>query len=351
MQNAGTASHRDRPPAASPAATSCRSPGPTNVPDRVLRAIALPTIDHRGPDFAALGREVLRQIRTIFKTEQPVIIYPVVRHRRLGSGTGQHALAGRPRADGRDRPLRHPVARDGGAPRRCKPEFLAGDWRHGADPAAIEARLAEDRGHAIKAVCVVHNETSTGVVSRIEEIRRAIDRAGHPALFMVDTISSLASIDYRHDEWGVDVTVGGSQKGLMLPPGLGFNAVSRQGAGGERERAAAALVLGLAGDARGQCQGLLPLHAGDQPDLRPARGDRDAARGRPRQRVRAPRAPRRGDPPGGQRLGPRDPVRGSARVLRLADRRGHAGGPQRRRPARTHPAGASTCRSATACPS
>jgi alanine-glyoxylate transaminase / serine-glyoxylate transaminase / serine-pyruvate transaminase len=202
-------------------------PGPTNVPDRVLGAIALPTIDHRGPEFAALAREVLSQIRTIFKTEQPVIIYP-----SSGTGAWEAALVntlspGDPvlmAETGHFATLWREMAERLGV----QPAFIPGDWRHGADPAAIEARLAEDGGHSIKAVCVVHNETSTGVASRIAEIRQAIDRVGHPALFMVDTISSLASIDYRHDEWGVDVTVGGSQKGLMLPPGLGFNAVSQK---------------------------------------------------------------------------------------------------------------------------
>lgn len=214
------------PPAArQPGRHLLQIPGPTNVPDRVLGAIALPTIDHRGPAFAALAREVLSQIRTIFKTGQPVIIYP-----SSGTGAWEAALVntlspGDPvlMADtGHFATLWREMAERLG----IKPEFIPGDWRHGADPAAIEARLASDRSHSIKAVCVVHNETSTGAVSRIAKIRRAIDRAGHPALFMVDTISSLASIDYRHDEWGVDVTVGCSQKGLMLPPGLGFNAVS-----------------------------------------------------------------------------------------------------------------------------
>jgi alanine-glyoxylate transaminase / serine-glyoxylate transaminase / serine-pyruvate transaminase len=202
-------------------------PGPTNVPDRVLGAIALPTIDHRGPEFAALAREVLSQIRAIFKTEQPVIIYP-----SSGTGAWEAALVntlspGDPvlmAETGHFATLWREMAERLGV----EPEFIPGDWRHGADPAAIEARLAQDRSHRIKAVCVVHNETSTGVASRIPDIRQAIDRVGHPALFMVDTISSLASIDYHHDEWGVDVTVGGSQKGLMLPPGLGFNAVSQK---------------------------------------------------------------------------------------------------------------------------
>jgi alanine-glyoxylate transaminase/serine-glyoxylate transaminase/serine-pyruvate transaminase len=200
-------------------------PGPTNVPDRILRAIDRPTIDHRGPDFGRLGRQVLDGLRAVFKTAGPVIIYP-------SSGTGAWEAALVNTLSPGDRVLMYETGHFAslwhGMAKRLglQPEAIAGDWRHGVDPALIEARLAEDRGHAIKAVCVVHNETSTGVTSRIAEVRRAIDRAGHPALLMVDTISSLASIDYRHDEWGVDVTVGGSQKGLMLPPGLGFNAIS-----------------------------------------------------------------------------------------------------------------------------
>ena len=200
-------------------------PGPTNVPDRVLRAIDRPTIDHRGPEFAALGHEVLSEIRAIFKTEHPVLIYP-------SSGTGAWEAALVNTLSPGDRLLmcetghfavlwQQLATRLG-----LEPEVLPTDWRHGADPEAVEAALAADSAHAIKAVCIVHNETSTGVESRIGEIRKAIDRAQHPALFMVDTISSLASIDYRMDEWGVDVTVAGSQKGLMLPPGLAFNGVS-----------------------------------------------------------------------------------------------------------------------------
>ena len=200
-------------------------PGPTNVPDRVLRAINRPTIDHRGPEFAALGHEVLSEIRTIFKTEHPVLIYP-------SSGTGAWEAAFVNTLSPGDRLLmcetghfavlwQQLATRLG-----LEPEILPTDWRHGADPEAVEAALAADSAHAIRAVCIVHNETSTGVESRIGEIREAIDRAQHPALFMVDTISSLASIDYRMDEWGVDVTVAGSQKGLMLPPGLAFNGVS-----------------------------------------------------------------------------------------------------------------------------
>lgn len=200
-------------------------PGPTNVPDRILRAMDLPTIDHRGPDFGRLGKEVLEAMKGIFKTEDEVFIFP-------SSGTGAWEAALVNVLSPGDRVLMYETGqfatlwRELAERLALKPEFIPGDWRHGADPARIESVLAEDKAHAIKAVCVVHNETSTGVTSRVAEVRRAIDRAKHPALFLVDTISSLGSIDFRHDEWGVDVTVGGSQKGLMLPPGLGFNAVS-----------------------------------------------------------------------------------------------------------------------------
>ena len=200
-------------------------PGPTNVPDRVLRAIDFPTMDHRGPEFGVLGKEVLGGMKRVFRTAGHVVIYPA-----SGTGAWEAALANTLSPGdtllmyetGHFASLWHKMARKLG----LEPEYLAGDWRTGADPQAIEARLREDKEQRIKAVCVVHNETSTGVVSRIADVRKAIDAAKHPALYMVDTISSLASIDYRHDEWGVDVTVGGSQKGLMLPPGLSFNAIS-----------------------------------------------------------------------------------------------------------------------------
>ena len=200
-------------------------PGPTNVPDRVLRAIDRPTIDHRGPEFARLGRSILDRIGAIFQTREPVVVY-------AGSGTGAWEAALVNTLSPGDAVLMSETGHFALLWKRLaerlglRPEFLPGDWRHGADADAIHARLADDRGHAIKAVCVVHNETSTGVVSNIPRVREAIDRAGHPALLLIDTISSLASIDYRHDEWGVDVTVAGSQKGLMLPPGLSFNAPS-----------------------------------------------------------------------------------------------------------------------------
>ena len=208
-------------------------PGPTNVPDRVLRAIDLPTMDHRGPEFAALGKNVLEGMKRVFKTSGEVVIYPA-----SGTGAWEAALVNTLSAG--DQVLMYETGHFAtlwqkmAAKLGLQPEFIAGDWRTGADPAAIEKRLRADTAQRIKAVCVVHNETSTGVTSRIGEVRKAIDAARHPALFMVDTISSLASIDYRHDEWGVDVTVGGSQKGLMLPPGLSFNAISAKALGASK---------------------------------------------------------------------------------------------------------------------
>jgi len=202
-------------------------PGPTNVPDRVLQAIATPTIDHRGLEFAALGQECVAGMKRVFQTEDTVVIYP-------SSGTGAWEAALSNTLSPGDRVIMFETGHFASlwyqmASRLgLEIEFVPGDWRHGVDPAIVEEKLTADRAHRLKAVCVVHNETSTGVTSRIAEIRAAIDRTRHPALFMVDTISSLASIDYRHDTWKVDVTVGGSQKGLMLPPGLGFNAVSKK---------------------------------------------------------------------------------------------------------------------------
>jgi len=202
-------------------------PGPTNVPDRVLRAIAAPTIDHRGPEFAALVAELLPALAPVFGTDDPVAIYP-----SSGTGAWEAALANTMRPG--DRVLMYETGHFASLWAQLagrlglQVELIPGDWRHGADPEAISARLAADPAGTIRAVCVVHNETSTGVTSRVPEIRAAVDAAGHPALLLVDTISSLASIDYRHSEWGVDVTVAGSQKGLMLPPGLGFNAISEK---------------------------------------------------------------------------------------------------------------------------
>src|SRR5687767_5722469 len=201
-------------------------PGPTNVPDRVLRAIDFPTMDHRGPDFGGIGKEVLAGMKRVFKSTQgEVVIYPA-------SGTGAWEAALVNTLSPGDRVLMYETGHFAtlwqkmAAKLGLEVEFIPSDWRRGTDPEAIEKKLRADTDQRIKAVCVVHNETSTGVVSRVPEVRKAIDAAKHPALFMVDTISSLASIDYRHDEWGVDVTVAGSQKGLMLPPGLSFNCIS-----------------------------------------------------------------------------------------------------------------------------
>jgi alanine-glyoxylate transaminase / serine-glyoxylate transaminase / serine-pyruvate transaminase len=202
-------------------------PGPTNVPDRVLRAIDNATIDHRGPEFGKMGLEILEGLQAVFQTRQPVVIYPA-------SGTGAWEAALVNTLSPGDRVLMFETGHFASlwnkmaARLGISVDLVPTDWRRGVDPAAVEQKLKEDREHKIKAVCVVHNETSTGAVSRIAAIRKAIDAAGHGALYMVDTISSLASIDYRHDEWGVDVTVAGSQKGLMLPPGLSFNAVSEK---------------------------------------------------------------------------------------------------------------------------
>ena len=200
-------------------------PGPTNVPDRVLRAMDRPTIDHRGPEFQQLGFEVLAGMQEVFQTQHPVVIYPA-------SGTGAWEAALVNTLSPGDKVLMFETGQfaalwcDLARRLGLQIELVSGDWRSGVDAAEVERRLSDDREHSIKAVAVVHNETSTGVTSRIAPIRAAIDQAGHPALLLVDTISSLASIDYRHDEWRVDVSVGGSQKGLMLPPGLSFNAIS-----------------------------------------------------------------------------------------------------------------------------
>jgi alanine-glyoxylate transaminase / serine-glyoxylate transaminase / serine-pyruvate transaminase len=200
-------------------------PGPTNVPDRVLRALSAPTIDHRGPEFAALAHEVLERLPEVFATSGPVVVYP-------SSGTGAWEAALVNTLSSGDRVLAFETGHFATLWRELAEKlgldvvFVPGDWRHGVDPDVVGERLAADA--SIRAVCVVHNETSTGVASRVADVRAAMDAAGSDALLLVDTISSLASLDYRHDEWGVDVTIGCSQKGLMLPPGLGFNAVSER---------------------------------------------------------------------------------------------------------------------------
>jgi len=202
-------------------------PGPSPVPDRVVRAMSAPIIDHRGPEFAKIARKALDGIKTIFKTTNPVVIYTAT-----GTGAWEAALVNTMSPG--DRVLMVETGQFATLWKKMaeriglKPEFITTDWRNGIDPKAIEAKLKEDKNKEIKAVCVLHNETSTGALTPIAEIRKAIDAAGHPALFMVDTISSLASADYRHDEWGVDVSVGGAQKGLMLPPGMSFNAISNK---------------------------------------------------------------------------------------------------------------------------
>jgi alanine-glyoxylate transaminase / serine-glyoxylate transaminase / serine-pyruvate transaminase len=202
-------------------------PGPTNVPERILRAMNRPVIDHRGPEFAGLGREVLEGLRAVFQTASPVVMYPA-------SGTGAWEAAIVNTLSPGDRVLMFETGHFSQLWRQVaerfaiEVEYVPGNWRTGADPKELEKRLEADKAHAFKAVMVVHNETSTGVTSRIPEIQATMNRTHHPALLMVDTISSLASIDYRHDEWEVDVTVAGSQKGLMLPPGLSFNAISEK---------------------------------------------------------------------------------------------------------------------------
>ena len=202
-----------------------QSPGPTTVPDRVLRAMDFPTIDHRGPEFQQIGLRVLEAIKPVFGTTNPVIIYPA-----SGTGAWEAALVNTLSSGdhvlmvetGHFATLWKKLAEKLG----LKPEFISGTWRKGVNAADVETRLKADTQHGIKAVCVVHNETSTGVTSDIAAVRQAIDNAKHPALLMVDTISSMGSVEFKHDEWGVDVTVAGSQKGLMLPPGLSFNAIS-----------------------------------------------------------------------------------------------------------------------------
>ncbi len=202
-------------------------PGPTNIPDRVLRAMDMPTLDHRGPEFAELGFAVFSGMQRIFRTSQPVIIFP-------SSGTGAWEAAIVNTLSPGDKVL---LAETGqfavlwrGIAEKFKLdlEFLPTDWRRGADVAEIEARLAADKLHQIKAVLVIHNETSTSCVTHPLDVRKALNRTNHPALLMVDTISGLGSLEYEHDAWGIDVSVGGSQKGMMLPPGLSFNAVSEK---------------------------------------------------------------------------------------------------------------------------
>ena len=311
-------------------------PGPTNVPDRVLRAIDNPTIDHRGPEFGRMGRELLENLKAVFQTSGPVIIYPA-------SGTGAWEAALTNTLSPGDTVL---MCRTGWFATLWKemaerlqlnPVFIDTDWRRGADVEALGAALADDRAHRIKAVCVVHNETSTGCTSRIDEVRAAMDAAKHPALLLVDTISSLASIDYRHDAWGVDVTVAGSQKGLMLPPGLSFNAVS-----GKALKAADSAKLPRSyWDWRPMLEANKTGYFPYTPGTNLLFGLNEAVKllrgGRVGQRVRPPRPPCRGDAPRGADLGAGGAVRRAAALFVVADRGARAGGPQRRCAARDDP--------------
>ena len=315
-------------------------PGPSPVPDRILRAMSLPTIDHRGPEFAVLGKRVIAGMQQVFQTRHPVVIY-------AGSGTGawEAALSNLMSPGdavlmfetGQFASLWHRIAQRLG----LKPEFLSvpgtdpatglpWSWRRPAQPDLIEARLRQDRAHAIRAVCVVHSETSTGVISDIAAVRRAIDAAGHPALLLVDTISGLGCADYRHDEWGVDVAMAGSQKGLMMPPGISFNALSPKAI--EASKAATLPKAYWAWDeivemnkggywpSTPNTNLLYALVGGARHDPRPGAG-----RG-----VRPPPALGRGGARRGPGLGPADPVRRRERAFAGADRRGHAGRRRRR---------------------
>src|ERR1700735_4181465 len=299
-------------------------PGPTPVPDRVLRAIDMPLIDQRGPDFAKMTKRVLEGIKTIFKTTQPVIIYTAT-----GTGAWEAALTNTLSPGdrvlmvetGQFATLWKVMAERLG----LKPEFIRTDWRVGADPKVIEEHLRKDKAHEIKAVCVLHNETATGCLSPIGEIRKAIDAAGHPALFLVDTISPLASADYRHDEWGVDVTVGGAQKGLMMPPGMSFNAVSEKALHAAKSAKLSRSFFQWDDMLTMYKQGFFPYTPATANAVRPRRVDPDAARGRARQRLCASRSAGRSDAPGGARLGPRNPLPRSE-ILFAERHRGAAAG-------------------------
>ena len=307
-------------------------PGPTPLPDRIMRAIDMPLIDQRGPEFAKLAKRVFEGIKTIFKTTQPVIIYTAT-----GTGAWEAALANTLSPGdrvlmvetGQFATLWKVMAERLG----LKPEFIKTDWRVGADPKVIEEHLRKDKAHEIKAVCVLHNETATGCLSPIDQIRKAIDAAGHPALFLVDTISSLASTDYRHDEWGVDVTIGGAQKGLMLPPGMSFNAVSEKALRASKTAKLPRSFFQWDDMLTMAKQGFFPLHAGDADAVRPRYRNRDAARGGSRQRLCPPPPSRRSDPPRRARVGPRGPV--PRREILLAD--GHCRAAARRPRCRSIP--------------
>ena len=278
-------------------------PGPTNVPDRVLRAIAQPTIDHRGPAFAALGRDVLDGLRFVFQTAGAVVIFPA-----SGSGAWEAALVNT--LSPGDTVLMVETGqfavlwRDMAARLGFQVDFIPGDWRHGVDAQAIGEKLRADAGSSIKAVAVVHNETSTGVTSDIAAVRRAIEAARHPALLLVDAVSSLGAIDYRHDEWGVDVTVSSSQKGMMLPPGLGFNAISARALAATSAARTPRAFWDWQPHLRDNAAGFFPT----TPAINLLYGLREATRdaqGRgARERLRPPPALRRRDALRGASLGP-----------------------------------------------
>ena len=301
-------------------------PGPSTVPDRVLRAMDRPVIDHRGPEFQLLGQSVLEGCKAVFQTTSHVVIYP-------SSGTGAWEAAIVNTLSPGDKVLMVETGhfatlwKNMASKLGLDIQFLPGDWRHGVDAAAVEAILAEDRARLIKAVMVVHNETSTGVTSNIPAVRKALDSAHHPALLMVDTISSLASVEYRHDEWGVDVTVAGSQKGLMLPPGLGFNAISAKALAASREATLPRSYWRWEEMLAPNATGFFPytpatnLLYGLQEALAMLNEEGLAnVFARHRRHGEA-------DPPGGAQLGPRGAGGQRGGVLARADRRDHAGGP------------------------
>jgi alanine-glyoxylate transaminase/serine-glyoxylate transaminase/serine-pyruvate transaminase len=294
-------------------------PGPTNTPLSILAAIAKPTIDHRGPEFADLCLDVLKRIRSVFKTEGPVIIYPT-------SGTGAWEAALVNTLSPGDRVLmfetgwfstlwsKMATALD------LRPEIIPGDWRSGVRAEQIAEKLLADREHTYKAVAVVHNETSTGVKSNIEAVRRAIDDANHPALLLVDTISSLGSMDYRHDEWGVDVTICGSQKGLMLPPGLGFNAVSAKALEASKTARLTRSFLGWDDMLASNAQGFFPYTPSNQ-SFAGVEGRVGSDRGRRVDEYLHPARPRRtGNAAGSRAMGFRDPMPQRGGVFLFADR-------------------------------
>jgi alanine-glyoxylate transaminase / serine-glyoxylate transaminase / serine-pyruvate transaminase len=270
-------------------------PGPSPVPDRIQRAIAMPTIDHRGPEFQTLGHRVLEGMKAIFQTKSPVVIYPA-------SGTGAWEAALVNTLSPGDHVLMYESGhfatlwRAMATKLGLHAEIIASDWRHGVDANAIEVRLRQDSAHAIKAVCVVHNETSTGATSHIADVRRAIDAAKHPALLMVDTISGLGSAEYKHDAWGVDVGIAGSQKGLMLPPGLSFNALSDKALAAAKHSTMPKLFWSWEEQLPHNRNGFFHYTPATT-TVWPRRSTRYVCRGRPRHCLRAPPAPCRGDPP------------------------------------------------------